>query len=469
MNFELCTFLHPAYLIVIAVNQITAIAWLTLKENLRSKVFLILLLTGALVTAISLLFPVIGGAEDRIMLVESICLKSITFFGMMIAAILSATSIPKDAEDKSIYSIITKPVNRLNLILGKILGFIYVTGIIVTFMGCLSVLLIRHAASKELTADNTSQDFNNDNKVNENIIFTTKISSDSILKARKQTSSVELSINGEYQETPGGTKWIECGKGTAVWTISGLRKTYPGKYMEVEIDPGLEGSDSFIPLEVGVINPETDKEESCLINARIGERLILRINRQAAERSDQLIIEISPKNSGDYFGVNKKKVKIFYNYGSFEYNFLKAVAVIFFQIVLIIFIGVTGSTFFKTPAVSIFFILFVFLCGFMVDYLRDLETVINVGDYHSHSHEHGLPLAEEEPGILFTFLNNLLENAFDFLILVMPNFNRFNMEGFILNRIDIPMRNVVSLLGYASIYFLACVGLSAVIVSRREI
>ena len=62
-------------------NQITAIAWLTLKENLRSRVFLILLGTGVAVTSISIFFPVIGGIKEKLLLVESICLKSITFFG----------------------------------------------------------------------------------------------------------------------------------------------------------------------------------------------------------------------------------------------------------------------------------------------------------------------------------------------------------------------------------------------------
>ena len=38
---------------------------------------------------------------------------------MIIAAVLAATSIPKDIEDKSIYSVITKPVCRISLILGR--------------------------------------------------------------------------------------------------------------------------------------------------------------------------------------------------------------------------------------------------------------------------------------------------------------------------------------------------------------
>ncbi|MGR3178825.1 MAG: ABC transporter permease [Candidatus Anammoxibacter sp.] len=444
-------------------------AWLTLKENIRSKVFLILLLTGTAVTTVSILFPVIGGVEEKVMLVESMCLKSITFFGMIIAAILSATSIPKDVEDKSIYSIISKPVNRLNLVLGKILGFVYIIGMTTAFLGCFSVLLIRNTASRGLQTDNIAEDFNNNNNLNEKIKVFSQVDINSMFKARKQTTLVEFSINGEYNVTPGGTKWIEGGKGTAVWTISGLKEVNKGEYLEIEIDPNIDGADSFIPIEVNFINPETDVKETRLIDAVIGEKLILQIDSRFVKGSDLLLMEISPVNSGHYFGAKKEMVKMFYNYNSFEYNFLKATAIIFLQIVLIIFIGVTASTFFKTPAVSILFILFIFLCGFMVDYLKDFGTVINITDLHDHDHNHELAVDEHASSMFIAFLNSVFKNMFSFLTLVIPNFNKFNMESFILNRIDIPIRNMFTLFGYASIYFLSCVGISIAVVRTREI
>ncbi|MGR3319916.1 MAG: ABC transporter permease [Candidatus Anammoxibacter sp.] len=451
------------------MNQISAIAWLTLKENIRSKVFLILLFTGTAVTTVSILFPVIGGVEEKVMLVESMCLKSITFFGMIIAAILSAASIPKDVEDKSIYSIITKPVSRLNLVLGKILGFVYIIGMTTAFLGCFSVLLIRNTASKGLQTDNITEDFGDNNNVNEAIKVFSQVDTDSMFKARKQMSLVEFSINGEYNVTPGGTKWIEGGKGTAVWTISGLNEINKGKYLEFEIDPNIDGADTFIPLEVNFINPETDVKETRLIDAMIGEKLILQIDSRFVKGSDLLLMGISPMNPGHYFGAKKESVKMFYNYNRFEYNFLKAITIIFLQIVLIIFIGVTASTFFKTPAVSIFFILFIFLCGFMVDYLKDFGTVINISDLHDHNHDHELAVVGQVPSMFITFLNSVFRNMFSLLTLVIPNFNKFNMESFILNRIDIPIRNMFTLFGYAAIYCMLCVGISIAAVRTREI
>ena len=458
------------------INQVLAVAWLTLKENLRSKVFFTLLLTGIAVTCISILFPVVGGIEEKVKLVESLCLKSITFFGMLIAAILSAISIPKDAEDKSIYSIITKPINRSNLVLGKILGFVYVIGITIALLGCFSIILIRSSihTDKDLPSTNNKADIeNNDRSKNKNVSYTYKVTHDSILKSRKQhTSLIGLSIDGEHQETPGGTKWVEGKKGTAVWTISGLEKRDMGKHLEIEVDLKIEGDDSFIPLNISVSNPFTDEKDTIFVDAHVEKKLVLLVSKQIVQGGDQLVLEITPENKGHFFGANTNKIKIFYNYSLFEYNFAKAVIIIFFQIVLIIFIGVTGSTFLKTPAVSIFFILFVFLCGFLVEYLKDFETVINIGDFNSHGHElhdHESHEEEKEHTIFFTFLNNVLKNVFRILTYLIPNFSKFNMEQFILNRIDIPLGNFFSLFGYASIYFAACACLSAIIVKRRDI
>ena len=459
-------------------SQITAIACLTLKDNLRSKVFLILLGTGVTVTGISLFFPVIGGIKEKLLLVEYVCLKSITFFGMIIAAVLAATSIPKDTEDKSIYSVITKPVSRISLILGKILGVIYVVGITTAFLGGFSVLIIKYAVPVCSTESVEPGEITTNNDHYKSVNLHTGIASAGYFTARKQILSATQTVKGEHRKSYGGTIWIDGGKGTSIWSISGLQSVSLGEYLEVELDPVLEGAEFFATLKFVAINPSTGERDAMIINAKPGEKFSLFIASSMVKGSDDFVVEISAEDSSQYFGLNKDRVKVFYNSGSFEYNFLKAVVIIFFQIMLIIFIGVAGSTFLKTPAVSIFFVLFFFLCGYSVDYLKDFSVVIASGssvDHHGHSHlhehddEHESESDGKKDGVVTATANNMIKYLFEALTYVIPNFNKFNSEIYILNRVDIPVKNLFLLLGYASIYFSACVGASTLIVRKQEI
>ena len=459
-------------------NQIKAIAWLTLKENLRSRVFLVLLGTGVAVTSISIFFPVIGGIKEKLLLVESICLKSITFFGMIIAAVLAATSIPKDIEDKSIFSIITKPVSHIGLILGKILGVIYVVGITTLFLGAFSVLLIRYAIPVNLVEEAVSRETASNSLQHKNIKLNTEIANAGYLTARKQVLSVTQTVKGEHRKSYEGTIWVDGGKGTSIWTMSGLKSVGLGEYIEMELDPVLEGGEFFVPLKLSAINHETGEREALVVNAKPGEKFSIFIDSRMAMGSNDFVVEISAEDPEHYFGLNQEKVKVFYNSGSFEYNFLKAVMIIFFQIMLIIFIGVAGSTFLKTPAVSIFFVLFFFLCGYSVDYLKDFSVVIaseSSHDHHGHNHghddedDHESESDEKGVGVVTKAANNMIKYLFGALTYVIPNFKKFNSEIYILNRVDIPLKKLFFLFGYASIYFSACIGGSMVIVRKQEI
>lgn len=454
---------------IIANSQVSAISWLTLKENLRGKVFLILIFTGLTFISISLLFPVVGSEGDNVKLIESMCLRIITFFGMMIGALLSSTSIPKDIEDKSIYSILTKPVNKLNIVLGKILGIIYVIGVTVILLSCFSLGLIRYAAYKYLPDKSLTQ-YSANNEIDRNIKVVSGDEKSTILTARKQANSVKFQINGESVQTAGGINWIEGDKGTAVWDISDLKKNKLGKEINIEMFFHIEGENSSIPVGAVIINPVTQIKVTSELVAQIEKKLNIKFDSQLINKSSRFILELSPKNRGSYLGVKQEDVKIFYDSVNYEYNFLKAVTIIFFQIVLIIFMGVACSTFLITPAVSISLVLFILFCGYMIDYLKDFESVIDFGGFHGHDygHDHGLHL-DMEPGIFFNILNNTLKYIFSFLTFVIPNLNKFDTESFILNRMDIPFQKICSLFGYTLIYLLSCIGVSALIVRRREI
>ncbi|MBI3267905.1 MAG: ABC transporter permease subunit [Planctomycetes bacterium] len=125
-----------------ALGKIWAIATLTFRESVRKKVFVVLLLFAIVVISSSVSLPATD-ARSQFKVMESWCLRSITFFGVLIALFLSATSIPDDIEERKIFTVVTKPVSRAQYLLGKLLGFSLVLATFLVGMGTLSVGYLR--------------------------------------------------------------------------------------------------------------------------------------------------------------------------------------------------------------------------------------------------------------------------------------------------------------------------------------
>ena len=133
------------------MQQILVIAKQTFKEAVRNKILFILITLGVVTICCSVFMPVVGDGREKIKIVESMCFRSITFFGTLAAILLSASSIPTDIDNKVLSTITAKPVQRANIIFGKIIGFVYIIGVLLLIMGSVGYTLIRYTAFKQST------------------------------------------------------------------------------------------------------------------------------------------------------------------------------------------------------------------------------------------------------------------------------------------------------------------------------
>ena len=106
------------------------IAVYTWREGIRKKTlvgFLILSLLvifGASFMSAFLDQSTVGDAESDIdlKLIKDICVTTISIFGMLITIFISASVVPNEVENKVIYTVLSKPVRRLQYLLGKFMG-----------------------------------------------------------------------------------------------------------------------------------------------------------------------------------------------------------------------------------------------------------------------------------------------------------------------------------------------------------
>jgi ABC-type Na+ efflux pump permease subunit len=130
-----------------SIGRIGAIAANTLTELTRQKVFYVLLIF-ALVLIGSSVFMTRFTFQQEFQILKDISLGAMSIFSSLLAVIASARLISQDIEDRTIYTILAKPVPRFEYVLGKLAGVLLLLAISIATMTVLfaAVLYFREQA-----------------------------------------------------------------------------------------------------------------------------------------------------------------------------------------------------------------------------------------------------------------------------------------------------------------------------------
>ena len=132
------------------MNAILTIAGNTISEALRRKVLNAFLLGGIAVIALTFMFGQFT-ARQEMTLIRGMGLGIITLAGIFITTILSINLIPTEIERRTIYTILAKPVNRWEFLIGKYLGALGTIGINLGLMGIVFIIAV---TLKQIGAEN---------------------------------------------------------------------------------------------------------------------------------------------------------------------------------------------------------------------------------------------------------------------------------------------------------------------------
>jgi ABC-2 type transport system permease protein len=117
-------------------KRIFAIASTGFKEGIRERILYLLLLFALL-----MLFSSYGLAAlsmgEYIKVTQDVGLASIMIFGVLIAIFMGASIIYKDIEQKTIYTILTKPIKRPEYLIGRFLGLSSLVFVVTIFMAAI--------------------------------------------------------------------------------------------------------------------------------------------------------------------------------------------------------------------------------------------------------------------------------------------------------------------------------------------
>lgn len=130
-----------------APARIIAVAGVTFTQLVRMRLFLVLAVFGIGFLALQFM-PYQGqlGVEFRgvqqLQLIKDIAMGSMQLFGLIFCVGATALLIPRDTEDRILYTILCKPVPRFDYLAGKALGVMLLLGAMLLLMdGLMSALL----------------------------------------------------------------------------------------------------------------------------------------------------------------------------------------------------------------------------------------------------------------------------------------------------------------------------------------
>lgn len=123
-----------------SMRRILAMARLAVQEAIRRRVLAVFA-----VFVVGLLFAgwyLDPAADDPAKLYISFVMTSINYMVILLGLFLASFSLPADIKNRTIYTIVTKPVRPTEIVLGRILGFTAVGTALLVGMGILSFIFV---------------------------------------------------------------------------------------------------------------------------------------------------------------------------------------------------------------------------------------------------------------------------------------------------------------------------------------
>ncbi|HRH95687.1 MAG TPA: hypothetical protein PLB55_07110 [Prosthecobacter sp.] len=108
-------------------RRVWTLAMATLTQLMRMKILPFLLLFCVLVVGLGFGFSVIN-PEQQLNQLKTVSLAALQVFSIVIGVVSTALLLPKDLEDRTLYTILSKPVPRFDYLLGKLLGVLMLIG-----------------------------------------------------------------------------------------------------------------------------------------------------------------------------------------------------------------------------------------------------------------------------------------------------------------------------------------------------
>jgi len=142
---------HPVF----SASRVATIAAGTVTQLIRMKTFYFLLAFALLVVAVGN-FNIPATPAKELSMIKKVAFGTMDLFAWLFAIVSTALLIPRDEEDRTLYTILSKPVRRIEYLVGKLCGVLVILAISLLAMFAICAVMISMRESAFISAELSS-------------------------------------------------------------------------------------------------------------------------------------------------------------------------------------------------------------------------------------------------------------------------------------------------------------------------
>ena len=445
---------------------VLALAGQTFRYSVRRKVLLVLVLFAVVLWISYSVAPKTVPSEDmdkRVELVIQASLIMTSFFGVIVMAFLASTTIPDDLESRTIYTVLTKPVGRLNYLLGRIVGFAAVGLVLLVVMGLVSEVFIRWTASWA----------------------SRQMGGQQILHARRHAPAFNIAFrptpnapdeSPPIYENTGLPALFGPWSDTLVFRFTGSElRDRKDKDVTVAFQNEILSGEKLprCTVVVAAVNPVTGYKQEVTAKLDSMRPSEVTFKPEVADPEKGMEVRVRRTTSGVVL-FSPGSVALVLHPVPFEFAFAKSLLMTFFTFVLVAVIGVMASSF-LSRWVAVVLSFWAYLMGVFSEVLSNISVTLSspkaargLLGWGAFEHTHG-PAPEVQTSLLFETVNKFFAFLFKAVTFIIPDFRHFDASSLVVGGYDVPLSALTSALFFAGVYGLVYLAIAQVAWYQREV
>ncbi len=121
--------------------KIRTIALNTFREAIRDRILYLLFFFAAAALILSRLLALLT-VGDRVKIIKDAGLSSISIFGMLMAILIGTGLVYKEIDKKTIFTLLSKPIQRWQFLMGKFFGLVLTLFIMTALMSLIFLVIV---------------------------------------------------------------------------------------------------------------------------------------------------------------------------------------------------------------------------------------------------------------------------------------------------------------------------------------
>lgn len=443
----------------LGIRRIWAIARLSIQEAVRRRVLYVLLLFLVPFLFAGWYLPTAEEAQLRVLVSFTNTVMGWLLLPMVL--FVAAMSIPKDLETKTIQTIVTKPVRRLEFIVGRVIGFMFVFTFVIVIMGGVSLAFIYSQVTEKVLEDQWTARVPIYSAPPENGAYSFVFFKQGVPSAVGTNVGREWTYRSHIEgDTSDEARWFfhfdpkkfENADRVKVGVTFDIFKTTKGKpTLDTDDTSGVWASLDFIDRN----NPENRIDEAFRVN---NNRVTMIDIPASVLKSGDILVRARCLTRNQYLGMAKHDIYLQANEQPFEWNFAKGMVSLWLKVLFLTSVAVAASTVLN-GFVTVIFTVGVYCMGIFHNFLVQVGSGQTLGGGPIESAIRLVSqmnqTVELDPGFFRTVAKTFdpyLIKIVGAVSAVVPDLSTIDTAEYVAGGFDIPtwltLRNIILVVGY---------------------